>query len=380
MQRLDGTPFDRPVTARPLLTIIVSVDEIEPRDRDNADRVVALQELSFIAIIPIAKGASLPPHDLIVRSVNASQPIEPSGAVSPSTALDFVRVLLAHHGMFYMAGGSTMNEGFYYLYRSKSMFATYQEAWSAATFGKTSITEEVRNQLHSLGTRIDFLCRALDRGAHSSLREPNNDSEDNTLYHLAYFVMLATGMFDDLAWILNYLYVLQLSRMEVKLRIDPRRPAFLNALRVAAPALAATLEEPQLQAQINAFYPIRDRLQHRQFLSGLLYVGGPWRQARILFDFPVEGIAALKRASGDGTGYEWGVRDDGTTYVDPYLFLSQGFKASVQIHEQILRSVDWLELLGSKGSPERDSADESVHRWRTSPIRFFNLPSAPLYF
>jgi hypothetical protein len=379
--QIGGTPFDRPATANPLLTIAVSMDELDDRDADMAERVLALAEFPFLSVIRTYKKQPVPVHDLLVRSVPSSDPVGPSGSVSPATAIEFVRLLLTNLGMFFVRRNFEVNEGFYYLYRYKSSFPTYQKAWSTAICGQTAISSDVRDQLQSLGTRLDFLCRSFDRGAHNSLRRANNDTEDNTLYHLAYFVMLVTGMLDDLAWILAYLFSLKLRRIDVKLRIDAGRDSspFLDAIRVASPNVADKLADTEIQKLIRAFYPIRDRLQHRQFLLGVLHVGRPWTEPRILFDFS-EAIQPLLLASSDGTGRDWGVQGSSPTYVDPYVFLSRGFKAAGSIHEEVLGAINWVTLLGPKGNTERDCADKSLERWHVSPAAFFKWPAAPLYF
>jgi hypothetical protein len=380
--RSTSTPFDRDAETRPLLRVIVELDEILPEDDAAAARVLALAELPFLDVRGRRSSERLGVSDLRVVSRPTSDVVSSHGAVSPLVALDLVRLLLVNRGMYYLRGGSTVNEGFYYLYRVKSVFRAYQPAWSAAVFGSSALGADVRDQLSSLGKRLCFLCRAADRGSHAALQRANNDTEDNALYHLAYFVMLATGVFDDLAWTLTYLYRLSLSRIQVVLKVNASRSSspFLDALRAAAPSVAARVADPHLQNLLRVFYPIRDSLQHRQFLRGLLYVGGPWGVPKILFEFPTDAVQPIRDASTDGSGTDWGLGRAGESYVDPYAFLSRAFSAVATVHEAILETPDWLAMVGQPGDPSRDELDRDLAPYRASLARFLRLPADPLYF
>lgn len=378
------TPFDRGADARPLMSILVDADRVTAADQNATARVLALAELPFLDVRNAALSDGHPGNraDLHVVSSLPSEVTASSGAVTPSRALDLVRILLVNLGLFYLRGGTTVNEGFYYLYRFKSVFRAYQPAWSAATFGGASIGDAVRDQLASLGTRLEFLCRAADRGAYFALRRANNDTEDNTLYHLAYFVMLATGVFDDLAWTLAAVHDVPLRREHMVLKVPANRKStpLLDALRGVAPTAVARIEDAALQQIFHVFYPLRDRLQHRQFLRGLLHVGGPWAVPRILFEFPPDAVEAIQRASADGACSEWGLGLVGGPYVDPYAFLSRGLHAIATVHDAVLEAIAWPDLVGPPGHPVRDQIDESAAQYERSLARFLRWPSEPLYF
>lgn len=352
-----------------------------------ADRVAALAELPFIDVHAVQAGviSTWGQPDLLVASQGPCTAASPHGVgarVTPAVALDLVRVLLVNLGLYHVREHFTVDEGFYYTYRFKSVFRAYQPAWAAATFGKTTISEEVRDQLESLGTRLEFLCRAADRAAFFALRRANNDTQDNALYHLAYFVMLMTGMFDDLAWTLTYRYDLHLRRHDVVLKTAGADTSsrFLDALRSAAPDLASRIENPDVQKLVQVFYPLRDSLQHRQFLQGLLYVGGPFRVPMILFAFPETAVERLKAASADASGAEWGLRLADAPYVEPYTFITRSLAAAASVLDSILGAIDWAQLVGAPGDPARDATDASIARFHQSVAGFLDWHTEPLYF
>ncbi len=65
------------------------------------------------------------------------------------------------------------------------------------------INEKIMNQFYSLSQRLEFICRGTDKVSYFSLKYANNHTQNNALYHLGYLIMLITGAFDDLAWILD---------------------------------------------------------------------------------------------------------------------------------------------------------------------------------
>jgi hypothetical protein len=134
--------------------------------------------------------------DYVVEPHSAAVPNSTDVVVSPQEAIGRFRLLMVNNGIFEVVPGFSLNEGLYYLYRTRSLFPAGDLAWSTAVYGsKNGMLEKVFEQLNSLGHRISFLCRAEDRGCYFALKSPNNDTEANILYHLGYFVMLATGMF-----------------------------------------------------------------------------------------------------------------------------------------------------------------------------------------
>lgn len=189
--------------------------------------------------------------------------------VTPEQALDITRVLMVSHGHYYVSPRTPpVDEGFYYLYRFKKLYKSYQRAWTIAvyTHGK-GLSEVSHDQLDSLSRRLEFLCRAYDKIAYYSQKTVNHDIQHNQLYHLTYFVMLCTGVFDNLAHIIKEFYKLKIAaRRNITLR-SSLGIKFYEELKITNTSLYDFLSLASVQRQIEAFYPIRDSLQHRELFQ-----------------------------------------------------------------------------------------------------------------
>lgn len=280
---------------------------------------------------------------LVVGSHDPIREDRPKGVrlVSPEEALSMVRVVLVNCGVFVVSGNRRTSEWLYYVCRSKMLFPEAWSAWSIAVRNKDKgLPAGVYEQLCSLQQRLDFICRASDKASFYALNRPSNDSGANILYHLAYLVILATGVFDDLAWISTRQYSFRLHRTKVSLRIPEKRktPALYELLSNVNPRLHEYLAKPDTQATINLFYPIRDVLQHREFIGSLLYVNRGEGLAAIHIDIPEASMKLAKALSQDGTGREWGVVQSGDTHrLDPFVFSHMAVSSVAAIVNQVLR-------------------------------------------
>jgi len=193
--------------------------------------------------------------------------------ITAEQALETVRIILTAHSRFYVGARIPVSEWFYYLYRFRKLFKEFHRASTVATHahGK-GLSEEIHDYFVSLGTRLDFICRAYDKVAFFSLKTANYDDLNNQLYHLAYFTMLITGVFDDLAHIIAEFYYMKIKgRKNISLRIPlgARPNKFYQTLQLKNDALYEFLTALDTQRDINAFYPLRDSLQHRELPTGM---------------------------------------------------------------------------------------------------------------
>jgi len=132
--------------------------------------------------------------------------------VSPEEALARVRILAVNSGLFYVTPDFRVNEGFYFLYRFKKIFRSFQKAYTTTMFLET-IPIAAREQLDSLAQRLEFICRAADNTSYYALKRANNDNQDRALYNAAFLVMLVTGIFDDLAWLIAHMYSMKINNL-----------------------------------------------------------------------------------------------------------------------------------------------------------------------
>ncbi|MBI5000852.1 MAG: hypothetical protein HZB92_04910 [Euryarchaeota archaeon] len=288
--------------------------------------------------------------------------------INPRTAIEITRILLVNLGLFYIKPNSPVNEGFYYQYRFKKIFPKYQFPWSVVVYTKgKSISESVYRQFDSLKHRLMFICRSADKASFYALKEPNNDTQDNTLYHFGYFIMLITGAFDDLAWIIKHLYSLDLKDpryIGIKIPNDKTSTNFYKKLITNNKELHDYLTDSATQNIIKMMYPIRDTLQHREFIgaSHLQHVQNNF--SKNVFSIPMEAVKQIKAISeGDGRDYGFVFNDNKSCLVEPHLFITKIVENCAQIINNTLSLINWdryLEVL----------SEDEIKKIRTSQKRF----------
>src|SRR5690606_20587977 len=122
----------------------------------------------------------------------------------PKQAIELIRLLAVDKDCFYTKPNEKISGFYYYLYRYKSIFFEFQPAWTKVVYAKDHgiIDSKVEEQFDSLAHRLEYICRSADKVSIYSLKEGNNSNQANALYHFGYLVMLITGVYDDIAWII----------------------------------------------------------------------------------------------------------------------------------------------------------------------------------
>ncbi|MBD8848402.1 hypothetical protein [Priestia megaterium] len=314
--------------------------------------------------------------------INSDNPIlknnkSKGNALNPEYSLELIRLLLINNRLFYINKNTTVNEGFYYLYRFKKIFHQYQEAWTiiVSAYSKSLITKELFEQFSSLSQRLEFACRSYDKLSFYDLKRANNDTQDNTLYHFSYFIMLITGIFDDLAWILKHLNRLNLSRMEIGLKVPVNKTStkFYNKLKQKNEKLCKYLMSQETQTKIKLFYPLRDTLQHRQFLHGVRYKNDNENIDKNLFIVPEGTVELINSLSNDIN--EYGVINVITDYyLDTHVFALKALQVVAEIVNNTLSLMELdriKKLLDVKESKYNEKiALEVLFDWDSEPIYF----------
>jgi len=174
----------------------------------------------------------------------------------------YLRIIFSNRGIFLHLHNQHLGEGWYYQIRANKIFKCCKEYWSISVRLKDKYPS-INRSMGSLWIRFNFLLRAYEKVAYYALDLGHDDSHNNVLYHLGFFILLCTGAFDELAWIANDLYGFKLDKRKVGLR----QPDFHKKLRRYKSAIADLLLEDKFMNMVNSFYPIRDSLQHRNYLS-----------------------------------------------------------------------------------------------------------------
>jgi len=86
-------------------------------------------------------------------------------------------------------------------------------------------------------------------------------------YDFAFSILLVTGIFDNLAWLICKIYEIELSKMDIKLIIpdEEKKRKFIKAVEEKCSCLSDFLSMELTQAKISLVYPIRDTVVHLSF-------------------------------------------------------------------------------------------------------------------
>ncbi|MBA7592517.1 hypothetical protein ES708_34704 [subsurface metagenome] len=266
------------------------------------------------------------------------------------------------------------------MYRFRRLFKGFQHAWTVAIHARgKGLSEKIEDHLASVGTRLEFVCKAYDKVAFFSLKTANLDDQSNQLYHLAYFVMLITGVFDNLAHIIKEFYHMPIKkRMSINLRIPPdEKPSkFYQLLKAENAILYEFLTAPDTQRDINIFYPLRDSLQHREFLRGIQYQEGSETNKNV-FELSRETADSLSMIS-DKLIYIIDLVE--IRCLDPLPFIKWAQEVLVGLVNRVLSSIDWDAICLALPGDIQDKIRASDERFEQRFAQSLRLPEEPLYF
>jgi len=299
--------------------------------------------------------------------------------ITPEQALELVRVLLTAHGRFYINAEVRVSELFYYLYRFKKLYKEFQHAWTIATYahGK-GISEKIHDYLASLETRLEFICRAYDMVAFLSLKTANWDEQSNQLYHLAYFITLVTGVFDNLAHIIKEFYHMPITgRMDISLRIPPSKKPnkFYQTLQSKNAALYEFLAGSDMQRDINIFYPLRDSLVHRELPTGVQLQQSS-EIGKNVFELNSETFEELKKMSDSPTFIIKG----NPPFLDPLPFIKWAQQVTITLVNRVLSSINWNLVCVTLPRDIQDEIHAGNENFERGVGKFLGWPAEPLYF
>ena len=299
--------------------------------------------------------------------------------ITAEKALEMVRIILTAHGRFYVGTGITMSESFYYLYRFKKLFNWYQYAWTVAAYThEKGLSEKIHDYLLSLGTRLEFICRAYDKIAFFSLKTADHETQTHQLYHLVYFVMLITGVFDVLAHTLREFYNIKIDNPQsVSLRVLPGKEArkFYQTLQSKNTSLHTFLTAADTQRDIKAFYPLRDSLQHRELPTGV-ELHRSSELAKNVFQINTETAESLQEISDSFTFISRGR----PCFLDPLPFIQWAQEKTSTVVNRVLSSIDWDSVCLTLPKDIQGEIHTSHERYEQGVEHFLGLPEEPLYF
>lgn len=178
--------------------------------------------------------------------------------VSLEQCKEILRLFLVHRKQFWVSGHYCIDETFYYIYRHKKLFSEFQNYWSAVCE-----SGEIDDWSDALDNRLKLMTICLDQCKIEAYKAQNNTTVMYLKYYLSYLMLLITGTFDNLAWIINNKYSLKLDRM----KIDLKGKKFKESIKDKSDSIYTILTEKKTEAVIAAIRELRDRIVHREFIK-----------------------------------------------------------------------------------------------------------------
>lgn len=304
--------------------------------------------------------------------------------IEPLEVIDLIRILLINLEHFYIATDYLVDEWYYYLYRSKKLFNEYQFAWSVVVgLSRIKKFEDVFNQFRSLLQRLEFICRATDKTSYYALKPSNSETYSKTLYHFGYLIMLITGVFDDLAWIIQHLYCFSLEKEYpiIKIKGNSEQTKFYEQLKSKNIELYSYLIDNYTQNIIKMFYSIRNVLQHREYLDGKCIISGVNSHKNSVFSIPScanKFIDLVSNGNKEDFGVESGL--DGEYYIQPYLFVKKATEKFAEVVNATLSKIEWSEFLEMLTQEEVDKIYASKEKFENGIGKFLGWGVEPIYF
>ncbi len=314
---------------------------------------------------------------LVVGSNDSARAIKVAGdnIITAKQALEQIRIVLTSHNLFYVTPNEQTSEWLYYLYRYKKLYKEIQYVWTIAVHAKV-IKEKLYDYFDSLQRRLEFICRACDKVVIFSQQPATVDTQSNLLYHLAYFVMLITGVFDDLSHIIYEYYNMnpQIRSRYVGLRVQENKK-FFKILYSENTNLHDFLVKEAIQGAIGIFYPIRDSLQHREFLNGTWFSESN-ENRRNIFEMSTETAESIKTFEGTSTF----VINLHKPCLDPLPFTMWAQEILITIVNTVLSSIKWYSLYEQLPADAQEKIRSSSQHKEEGLAQSLGWSTEPLYF
>ena len=182
---------------------------------------------------------------------------------SYTEAKNILRLFLIQKKDFEIVNNFYVNESIYYIYRHKELFREYQNLWSSILKSKNNTDIDTAN---ALGNRLLLFSMCMDNASIEAYKKQNNITAMHLKYHVSYLLLLITGSFDNLAWLINNLYGLGFETNKRK-QIDLINKDFRKAVEQKSSLLHNILSESDFINQVDAIRELRDRIVHRNFID-----------------------------------------------------------------------------------------------------------------
>lgn len=298
-----------------------------------------------------------------------------SKAVDIDDIIEKIRLFMLNKYCFYVRKQYKIDETFYYLYRYKKTFSEYQRIW-----GNVCNIRGISEWADSLAQRFEFYCRASDKTKIECLKTPNNTTASHIKYNFSYLILIMTGIYDNLAWIMNIIYDLEIDKNKVGIKIptkflnNNKLTDYLKCLKDKNNELVEYISSPLTQKYIHLLYPIRDALVHRDFFNSVHFVNENEKIEKNLVRVPLEVYnicGELDIFKKGNSKFIFKLGDE--VFVEPYKFITIIGNIFENLVNDILSKLELKTLLSKYQRSEEEYDTENMSE-------FLGLKCEPLYF
>jgi hypothetical protein len=274
---------------------------------------------------------------------------------------DTIHRMARRHDVYYIGPGDQMKpSSFYYWRQLHEIMPAFDKAWATIVHGveEAGLDENLEAFGESFSDRAMGLLETTDELHLLSEERVDNRTKWRMVNQLNYFLVLTTGLCDNIAWLAALRYGLY-SQYENKgklvvLRITrdnqgrPNSP-FLRDLMQADHRFFGHLEN--FQWLFNILYPPRDSVQHRVITRALIlnHLNEGWN--RVMVRFSGDAVKALlDREPAIYMGINsWGLfcGPDELYLVEPYTFARHMLNELFQFADVSLQLLDMPDLLAN---------------------------------
>lgn len=286
-----------------------------------------------------------------------------------------IGISFSNNNIFLFRPHYKVNEGYYYLIRAMKDFPLFQKPWFLIIKLRSKYSKALEN-MNSLSTRFKFICRSYEKTIFFAIKQPNNDTFENMLYHFGFFIMLCTGAYDDIAWLINNIYDLKLNRMAVSLR----NSEFIKKIYHNDNSLYSLLSREEYLYKIGEFYPIRDSLQHRNYLSGYTYIRSSESSHMIYLETTAVKMLKEKIYIRESKEMDELGKDNIKYSCNPKELIEYLMKSFISSISEIFEAISWGKLVEQLNEKDLKEYDTYLEKYGKGVEQFLDFPSESMYF
>jgi len=248
--------------------------------------------------------------------------------ISLEKCKELLRLFLVQRKQFWVSEHYIIDETMYYIYKHKQLFSEFQNYWHAVINNK-----ETSDWAEALDNRLCMITICLDQCKIEAYKTQNNVTMMYLKYHLSFLLLLITGTFDNLAWIINNNYQLELRRNY----IDLRGSQFKKKIKGKSMAIYNVLETEYSKTGIDAIRELRDRVVHRDFIKTIRGGDSKYKYETTYFWLDDETYSLFVKAGLENSSVK--LKAGNNVFIDMHDFINFLESRAVNITNELLKII-----------------------------------------